>query len=210
MAREKLQKASGAEAVRPLRSDAVENRARILDAARQTFAERGLDSPLSAVVRRSGLGAATVYRRFPTRESLIIEVFTERVRECVAAVMGAARDPDPWRGFSTVVKTLCTMDSDSRGLARAFLTAYPGRVDFSEERAQAEQAFADLVRRAKAGGQLRPDFARSDLDLLLVASGGLTIEDPVARLAASNRLAALMLFAFRAEGYVPTASAGKN
>ncbi len=183
---------------RPLRADAAENRVRILDSARLTFAELGLDAPLSEVVRRSGLGAATVYRRFPTRENLIVEVFSERVRSCVATVLNAAQDPDPWRGFGTVVQTLCTMDADSRGLARAFLAAYPGRVDFGRERAQAESAFADLVQRAKTAGRLRLDFDRSDLDLLLVANGGLRHQDPAVRLAASRRLATLMLDAFHA------------
>ena len=183
---------------RPLRSDAAENRVRILDSARLTFAELGLDAPLSEVVRRSGLGAATVYRRFPTREALIVEVFTERVRECVATVLNAARDPDPWRGFSTVVQTLCTMDASTRGLARAFLAAYPGRVDFGQERAQAERAFADLVRRAKTAGRLRLDFDRNDLDLLLVANGGLRHQDLAVRLTACRRFATLMLDAFHA------------
>lgn len=187
-----------ADATRPLRSDAAENRTRILDAARRTFAERGLDAAMSEVVRRSGVGAATVYRRFPTREHLIVAVFSERVQECVEAVLEASRDPDPWRGFSTVVESLCTMDADSRGLAQAFLAAYPSRVDFGQERAQAEQAFSELVQRAKAAGQLRPDFARSDLNLLLVANGGLTYENAATRLAASRRLATLMLKAFRA------------
>ena len=160
------------------------------------FAEHGLDAPLSEVVRRSGLGAATVYRRFPTREDLIVEVFSERVRACVAKVLDAADDADPWSGFSTVVETLCMMDSDSRGLARAFLVAYPGRVDFGQERAQAERAFADLVQRAKTAGRLRPDFDRNDLDLLLVANSGIRDKDPTVRLAASRRLATLMLQAF--------------
>lgn len=196
MATRTSQNAAPKHSARPLRSDAAKNRLLILDAARQVFAEHGLNASLSEVVRRSGLGAATVYRRFPNREQLIIEVFSERVRACVATVLTAARDPDPWRGFSTVIQTLCTMDTDSRGLARAFLAAYPGRVDFGQERAQAERAFDDLVRRAKATGQMRDDFNRNDLDLLLAANGGLNYKDPAVRLAASRRLTELMLHAF--------------
>lgn len=181
---------------RPLRSDAVSNRRRVLEAARQTFAELGLDAPISEVARRAGVGVATVYRRFPTREDLVVEVFRDRVRVCAASVLAAADDPDPWRGFSTAIGSLCTMDAENRGLARAFLTAYPGRVDFAQERTQAEHAFAQLVRRAQGAGRLRPDFARSDLDLLLAANGGLTHRNPAVRLAQSRRLAELMLAAF--------------
>lgn len=181
-----------------LRSDARENRRRILRAARETFAERGLDVPLSEVVRRSGVGAATLYRRFPTREALIVEVFTEQVTACVTALLDATDDPDPWRGFCTAIQTLCTLDAGSRGFARAFLTAFPGRVDFQRERQQAEHAFADLVQRAKDAGELRQDFGRDDLTLLLMANGGLTHHDSAARLAASHKLAGYLLRAFRA------------
>ena len=51
-----------------LRADAERNRRRILEAARAVFAEAGLDAPLEAIAQRAGVGIATLYRRFPTRE----------------------------------------------------------------------------------------------------------------------------------------------
>ncbi|SDQ13858.1 TetR/AcrR family transcriptional regulator [Quadrisphaera sp. DSM 44207] len=187
----------------PLRADARENRRRILDAARAVFAERGLDAPVLEVVRRSGVGAATLYRRFPTREALITEVFTEQVTACVSVVLDASRDPDPWRGFCAAVEGLCALDAADRGFTGAFLSAFPGRVDVEDQRERAERAFADLARRAQDAGELRADFSRHDLTLLLMANRGIVHEDPDTRLAASRRLAAYLLQGFRAGTATP-------
>jgi AcrR family transcriptional regulator len=54
----------------PLRSDARDNRARILEAARAVFGEEGLDAPMREVARQSGVGPATLYRHFPTKREL--------------------------------------------------------------------------------------------------------------------------------------------
>ncbi|MEE2045582.1 helix-turn-helix domain-containing protein, partial [Nocardiopsis tropica] len=64
---------------RGLRSDARHNRRRIMEAAREAFAERGIDVPMVAIARRAGVGPATLYRRFPTRETLVAEVFADEM-----------------------------------------------------------------------------------------------------------------------------------
>src|SRR3982074_3131077 len=56
--------------VRQLRADAARNRERVLSAARAAFAELGLEAPLDEIARRAGVGAGTVHRHFPTKESL--------------------------------------------------------------------------------------------------------------------------------------------
>ncbi|HEX7609109.1 MAG TPA: helix-turn-helix domain-containing protein, partial [Solirubrobacteraceae bacterium] len=56
---------------RPLRRDAERNRQRVLAAARELFAERGLDVTLDDIARGAGVGVGTVYRRFPDKEQLI-------------------------------------------------------------------------------------------------------------------------------------------
>lgn len=180
-----------------LRADARANRRRILEAARDTFLERGLDAPLAEVVRRSGVGAATLYRRFPTRRALVTEVFREQVETCVRVVTDAAADPDPWRAFCSVVEGLCDLDVVNRGFIRAFLSTYPERVDVDDDLLRAERAFADIVGRAHRAGVLRQDVGWDDLTLVLMANAGLDHHDPAQRLAASRRLASHFLRAFR-------------
>jgi len=194
--------AAGAERER-LRADARHNRERILEAAREAFSTRGLDVPMAVIARRAGVGVATLYRRFPTRESLIGEVFIEQFTECASVVDAALADPDPWRGFRTVVEKLCAAQMASRGFAAAFLAAFPDAIDFERQRIRTERGFAALTRRAQEAGRLRADFHPSDLALVLMANNGITAESPEAAAAASRRLVAYLLQAFRADRAAP-------
>lgn len=64
---------------RPHRADAARNFDAILAAARAQFAESGADRPMEEIARRAGVGVATLYRNFPTRESLIEAVYVDEV-----------------------------------------------------------------------------------------------------------------------------------
>lgn len=183
-----------------MRADAQLNRERILDVARQVFAARGLDVPMAAIARRAGVGVATLYRRFPTREALIIAVFGDQLTQCVSVVDDALADPDPWRAFRTAIERMCAMQVADRGFSAAFLTAFPDAVDFERARTRAEERFAEVVRRAKAAGALRADFDRADLALIMHANAGLAGAATADAMAASRRLIAYLLQAFRADG----------
>lgn len=180
-----------------LRADARRNRQQILDAAREVFTRHGVQAPMSAIARRASVGVATLYRRFPTRDDLIREVFAEQVEACTAALDEALDDPDPWRGFCHVIEKICSLQAAERGFTTAFLDAFPETAaDHSRRRLDGERGFAALVRRAQSAGQLRPDFHPSDITVLLLANSALTgTPDPEA---ASRRLVALLLDAFRA------------
>jgi AcrR family transcriptional regulator len=81
-------------APRPHRADAARNYDAVLDAAREVFGEYDLEAPIEEVARRAGVGIATVYRNFPTRDSLIENVYLHEVEAvCAAAVEAAAQDP---------------------------------------------------------------------------------------------------------------------
>jgi AcrR family transcriptional regulator len=181
-----------------LRADARENRTRVLDAAREMFARRGIDVPMTTIARHAGVGVATLYRRFPTREALVTEVFTDELAACTSVVDDALADPDPWHGFSRMIEKVCTAQATDRGFTEAFLTAFPHAIDFERVRLRAEQGFAEVVRRAKASGKLRADFHPSDLTMVLLANCGATTGiDPATALTTSRRLVAHLLRAFR-------------
>ncbi|MFD5038282.1 TetR/AcrR family transcriptional regulator [Streptomyces sp. NPDC058378] len=186
-----------------LRADARENRGRILKAAREAFAAQGIDVPVAAIARRAGVGVATLYRRFPTRDALVTEAFAEELGHCVSVLDEGLADPDPWRGFCTVIERVCLMQAVDRGFTQAFLTEFPGQADFARERARAEEGLALLVRRAKDAGGLRQDFEPSDITLLLLANCGVTTGADEEAATASRRLAAYLLHAFRADGAAP-------
>ncbi|MFD9789472.1 TetR/AcrR family transcriptional regulator [Streptomyces sp. NPDC059070] len=175
------------------RADARHNRARLLQAAREAYALNGSDVPSSAIARRAGVSAATLYRHFPTRGSLIAAAFSEQLSQCVAALDEALQDDDPWHGLRALLTKVCAMQAQDRGFSAAFLSQFPDAPDIHHERARAEESLALLVQRAKDTGQLREDFATSDVTLLLLANNGVLQDSPAASMAASRRLLAYFL-----------------
>jgi AcrR family transcriptional regulator len=181
-----------------LRSDARDNRERILDAARAVFAADGLDVPMREIARRAGVGPATLYRRFPTKEALVTEAFTDQMRACYAIVDEGLADPDPWRGFALVVERLCELHARDRGFTAAFTSTFPHAIDFTADRERAVKSIAELIRRAQESGHVRPDVDLDDLFLVLMANNGIQAPTPAARVLASRRFAALALRGLRA------------
>jgi AcrR family transcriptional regulator len=183
---------------RPLRSDARDNRDLILDAARAAVAAEGLTVPMREIARRAGVGQATLYRRFPTKQALVTEAFKEQMGACHAIVDEGAADPDPWHGFCQLIEKICELHTLNRGFTAAFMSAFPDVTDFAADREYALRATAELARRAKEAGRLRPDFVLDDLILMLMANSGIRAASPAARVAASLRFAALAIRSFQA------------
>ncbi|BCY10077.1 TetR/AcrR family transcriptional regulator [Actinoplanes sp. L3-i22] len=183
-----------------LRSDARDNRDRVLAAARQLFSERGLDVPMREIARRAEVGPATLYRRFPTKQELVDEVFADELHACAGIVRAGCADPDPWRGLCTVIRDVAELNARNQGFVDAFASAYPGAVDVGAHRLDMLRSLAELTRRAQRAGALRADFVLDDLVLVFLAGRGLPATTPEVRLAAARRLAALAIEAFRASG----------
>lgn len=182
-----------------LRADAKRNRERILVAARAVFAEHGIDAPMATVARRAGVGVATLYRRFPTRDILVRAAFAQQMQTCAQALTDALADPDPWRGFQRLVETTCKLQREEQGFPAAFMAAFPDTAaEHARSRDRAERDLRILVRRAKAAGALRTDFHPSDLAVALLAHGGLMTALPNDGVA-SRRLVAYLLQSFRAD-----------
>jgi AcrR family transcriptional regulator len=188
-----------AEVIQPLRSDARDNRKRILAVARLVFATDGLDVPIREIARRAEVGVATVYRHFPTKEALYAEAFAKQMALCSAVVEEGLAMTDPWLGFCRVIEKLMDVHALDRGFSRAFTSQFPQAAGYlAEDRDRTLRMVLDLVRRAKETGELRADFVLEDIVLALMANEGIRAESPPARLAASRRFAALMIQSFRA------------
>jgi AcrR family transcriptional regulator len=151
---------------RPLRKDAERNRQRILDAARELFAERGLGVTLNDIAHHAGVGVGTVYRRFPDKTQLIDGLFEQRLEEIVALLEAARGDPDPWRGLTGFLERLLELQAADRGLKELVLGAPGGRERVARIRAQLEPLAAELVARAQSAGRLRADVEPQDLGIV--------------------------------------------
>ena len=181
-----------------VRSDARDNRELILGAARAVFAAEGLNAPVREVARRAGVGPATLYRHFPTKEMLVTEAFSGELRACQVIVDEGLADPDPWRGFCRVIEKTCELHARNWQLTAAFAAAYPHAMNFAADRQYALRSMAGLARRAKDAGRLRSDFVLDDLILMIMANNGIRATSQAAAVAASRRFAALVIQAFQA------------
>src|SRR3954470_1961215 len=78
-------------APRPPRREDAANRERLLHAARQVFAVRGLDAGVDEIARAAGVGMGTLYRRFPTKQALVDELVADTRRQLLEIGRRAAR-----------------------------------------------------------------------------------------------------------------------
>lgn len=186
-----------------LRADAERNRQRIIAAAREVFAERGLDVPMLEIAQHAGVGVGTLYRRFPTRDDLIAGAFEAKMAAYADAVADALADPDPWAGFRTYIERVCEMQAEDRGFANVLTLTFPAARRFEAERDRAYHAYIDLVARAKAAGGLRDDFSPEDLVILLMANAGVIAATADAAPDAWRRFAAYMIQAFQTPATAP-------
>src|SRR5438067_12790924 len=89
---------------KPLRADAERNRRRILEAAAELFATKGLSVGLDEIARHAGVGVGTAYRRFPHKTQLIEELLDERVARMVELGEHALAASDPWEGLASYLE----------------------------------------------------------------------------------------------------------
>ncbi|MGB3484070.1 MAG: TetR/AcrR family transcriptional regulator [Mycobacterium sp.] len=157
-----------------LRKDAERNRRRIIEAARELCATRGLEATLNEVAHHAGLGVGTVYRRFPTKEALFEAIFQDGLDQLVAVAETALEAEDSWEGFAGFVWSMCELTATDRGLREmAFSKTHcGGRVDAG--RTQLQPRISKLVERAKRDGYLRPDVSATDIPLCGLMTGAVS------------------------------------
>jgi AcrR family transcriptional regulator len=192
-----------AEGARNLRADAERNRERVLEAAREVFAELGLDVSTNEIARRAGVGVATLFRRFPTRDDLVAAAFAEKMHAYSEAIDEALADPDPWHAFCAYMERVCRMQADDRGFADVLTMTFPTAKAFEAERDRSANALTELLDRAKASGRLRQDFAHQDVPLILMANAGVVTATRDAAPDAWRRLLGYLIQSFAAEGAQP-------
>lgn len=184
---------------RPLRADAERNRLLLLAAARELFAQRGLQVTLDDVAHRAGLGVGTAYRRFGTREGLIDALFEQRVGDIVGLAKESLEAADPWEGLVTFFERSLALQASDRGLKELLLGTVAGRERVAQVREQMRPLVTALVGRAQEAGRLRPDFAPQDVPLMQIMFGAIVDAAQSVEPALYRRYLAIMLDGMRAE-----------
>jgi AcrR family transcriptional regulator len=151
------------------RADAVRNRERVLEAAREVFSAGGAEASLEAVARAAGVGIGTLYRHFPTREALFEAVYRREVAHLADLAERLKQEAQPVdalrRWMHSNVKFVATKKGMSAALA---LAAYKNSKLFSSSFDQLTRAVGGLLDRAIATGEIRDDISPEDLLRALV------------------------------------------
>jgi AcrR family transcriptional regulator len=185
---------------RRLRADAARNRDAIVAVARDVFAEQGVEAPLEVIAARAGVGIATLYRRFPTREKLVGAALMDKVAEYADATRQALAVPDPWAGFAGCVERICELQAGDRGLSDLLSMTLSADEQVEQLRNTANGLLITVIDRAKAQGTLREDFVGEDLMLLLIATSAVMHVTRGDAPDAWRRFVALALDSFRSQG----------
>ncbi|MFD4830674.1 TetR/AcrR family transcriptional regulator [Streptomyces uncialis] len=185
---------------RPLRADAERNRLLLLQAAREVFAERGLEATLDDVARHAGVGVGTVYRRFANKEELMDAVLRQKFADIVSAANQSRTQGDAWDALTGFFEYACERMSMDRGLMQMLnrVDDHCGQVE--QQRGHLEEVIEDLVRRAQHSGALRPDAVAGDfIGVIFMVSAVIEFTGSVAP-GAWQRYLALLLDGLRGDG----------
>lgn len=152
---------------RPLRADAARNRALLLAAAADEFAEHGMEASVADIARRAGVGKGTVFRHFPTKDDLIAAIVLDRVEDLRTIGERLLTEEDPG---AALLEFLIAAGHQRQQRDLSFL------VTAGELKPEAQQAQAalfgtieDLVTRAREHGAVRADVTGTDVFLLMCA-----------------------------------------
>lgn len=144
-----------------MRKDAVHNRERLLRAARELFADRGLDVPLEEIARSAGVSIGTLYNRFPTRDILVEAVFADRAATVTELAERALAMDDAWQGFVAFLTGVCELQAADLGYndLAARTVAVDGDRGFG--------LMGEILERAQRSGDLRGDITLADMAFVL-------------------------------------------
>jgi AcrR family transcriptional regulator len=186
------------------------NRQRLLSAARDVFAEQGLNVSMRQIALRAGVSEPTLRRRFASKEDLVVEAFEDKIKTYADLAEAALDMDDPWAGFTSLLRQMALMQLVDRGFAEVLTMTFPPSMRYEQERRRAYDATERLIRKAKEAGRLRDDFVAEDIVLVLLAHAGVVAgAGPLAeRLSARLLGYALQAFATPGDAELPAPPSG--
>ena len=159
-----MTKKSSQPAPRKPRTDALRNRDRILDVAKQAFTRFGAEASLDDIAKQAGVGPGTLYRHFPTRDALIESVYRSEVEKLAAAERKFAEAMPPAEALRAWMLLFVDHIAAKQIIAPALNAIVGGPSKLYEgSRSQIQEAIEALVKRAIKSGDIRSDLDPFDL-----------------------------------------------
>jgi AcrR family transcriptional regulator len=188
-----------AQETKALRIDARRYREAVFAAAKELFADQGLDAQMPDVARAANVGVGTVYRHFPTKDDLIAAMASERFERFAEKARESLEMDDAWEGIAEFIRFAAQVQADDRGICDVMAE----RRDLMGQAAQAAglpELSDKLVKRAQRAGQLRRDLQWEDIPMIACGLGSITQQSMGPATGRWPRLVEIILDGLRAPG----------
>lgn len=181
--------------MKPLRADAQRNRDRLLAMAVRAFSRDGPGVTLESIARDAGVGIGTLYRHFPTRESLVEAVYRHEIDVLCERADQLLESLPPEQALAEWMQLFVVHVATKRGMLSLLKPMLSTNPNFSDQtRGRATAAASKLLEAGVAAGTIRADVNGGDL---LRAVGGICMSTDQERSAASERLVGLLFDGLR-------------
>ena len=181
------------------RADARRNREAVIAAARELFADQGLDAQMPDIARAANVGVGTVYRHFSTKDDLIAALAADRFERMAQKARESLEADDPWEGLCDLIRFAVQIQADDRGLCEV-MGSRPGVMGAAAEAAGLPELSERLVKRAQRSGDLRRDLEWEDIPMIACGLGSVTHTATGPAMGRWPRLIEIILDGLRAPG----------
>jgi AcrR family transcriptional regulator len=185
------------------RADAARNRQRLIDAAAEVFAERGLDATVDDIAKHAGVNVATAYRHFANKHELAQAYLQRILDQAVTLATEAAAVDDPMVGLAQFLDAALELMASNRALVDVVSNAYGGEWIKGQMHELITGPIRQLVVRGQQAGVVRPDVDGTDFAVLLPMLSSVSDRGAVACVpepARTQRYLALVLAGLRPDG----------
>ncbi|WP_433087999.1 TetR/AcrR family transcriptional regulator [Dactylosporangium sp. CA-052675] len=178
------------------RADAARNRNQLLEVATRVFLSADTEPSMRAIAREAGVGIATLYRHFPTRESLVDAVYRDQVTRLTDGARELLAELPPPAALRRWMELFGDWIATKNGMLDTLLTMIEsGEIAHAQTQAQLLAAIDAILGAGRATGELRTDVTAEDIAAGLI--GIFTVARPPEHRARAGRLLTIMMDGLR-------------
>ena len=153
----------------PPRADAARNRKQLLEVATRVFASADTEPSLREIAREAGVGIATLYRHFPTREALVAAVYADQVSRLTEGARELLMALPPAEALRRWMDLFGDWIATKDGMLSTLLAMIESdEIAHAQTHTHLIAAIENMLRAGHAAGELRTDVTAEDVAAHLI------------------------------------------